>query len=75
VALTGDLPNRKLRHGQVGTVVHQLDPGAFEIEFTDAEAMNAFGASRVVKRKVGQEPPITAIRPARLFPVAPDGQG
>jgi hypothetical protein len=35
VALTEDLPNRKLRRGQVGTVVEQLDPGAFEVEFTD----------------------------------------
>ena len=35
VALTEDLPNRKLRRGQVGTVVEQLDPGVFEVEFTD----------------------------------------
>jgi hypothetical protein len=35
VALTEDLPNRKLRRGQVGTVVEQLGPGAFEVEFTD----------------------------------------
>jgi hypothetical protein len=35
VALTEDLPKRKLRRGQVGTVVEQLDPGVFEVEFTD----------------------------------------
>jgi hypothetical protein len=35
VALTEDLPNRKLRRGQVGTVVELLGPGAFEVEFTD----------------------------------------
>jgi hypothetical protein len=35
VALTEDLPNRKLRRGQVGTVVEPLDPGVFEVEFTD----------------------------------------
>jgi hypothetical protein len=35
VALTEDLPNRKLRRGQVGTVVELLDPGVFEVEFTD----------------------------------------
>jgi hypothetical protein len=35
VALTEDLPNRKLRRGQVGTVVELLDPGMFEVEFTD----------------------------------------
>lgn len=35
VALTEDLPGRKLRRGQVGTVVELLDPGVFEVEFTD----------------------------------------
>ena len=35
VALMEDLPKRKLRRGQVGTVVELLDPGVFEVEFTD----------------------------------------
>jgi len=35
VALTADMPDRKLRRGQVGTIVEQLDPGVFEVEFTD----------------------------------------
>jgi hypothetical protein len=35
VALTEDLADRKLRRGQVGTVVELLDPGVFEVEFTD----------------------------------------
>ena len=35
VALTEELPGRKLRRGQVGTVVELLDPGVFEVEFTD----------------------------------------
>jgi hypothetical protein len=35
VALTEDLPNRKLRRGQVGTVVELLGPDVFEVEFTD----------------------------------------
>jgi len=35
VALTEDLPNRRLCRGQVGTVVELLDPGVFEVEFTD----------------------------------------
>jgi hypothetical protein len=35
VALTEDLPKRKLRRGQVGTVVELLDPGVFEVEFAD----------------------------------------
>jgi hypothetical protein len=35
VALTEDLFDRKLRRGQVGTVVELLDSGLFEVEFTD----------------------------------------
>lgn len=35
VALIEDLPGRKLRRGQVGTVVELLTPGVFEVEFTD----------------------------------------
>ena len=35
VALTEDLPDRGLRRGQVGTVVEQLGPDAFEVEFSD----------------------------------------
>jgi len=35
VALTENLPKRKLRRGQVGTVVELLDPGVFEVEFAD----------------------------------------
>ena len=35
VALTEDLPERRLYKGQVGTVVETLGPGAFEVEFSD----------------------------------------
>jgi len=35
VALTEDLPERRLRRGQVGTVVEVLAPGVFEVEFSD----------------------------------------
>ena len=35
VALTENLPKRKLRRGQVGTVVELLDPGVFEVAFTN----------------------------------------
>jgi hypothetical protein len=35
VALTETLSERKLHRGQVGTVVEQLDPDVFEVEFTD----------------------------------------
>ena len=35
VALTDDLPDRKLERGQVGTVVEVLAPDVYEVEFTD----------------------------------------
>ena len=35
VALTEDLPEHALRRGQVGTIVEELAPGVFEVEFSD----------------------------------------
>ena len=35
VALTEDLPERKLERGQVGTVVEVLAPDVYEVEFSD----------------------------------------
>ncbi len=35
VALTGDLPGRGLRRGQVGTVVEVLGGDVYEVEFSD----------------------------------------
>lgn len=35
VALTADLPEKGLLRGQVGTVVENLAPGVFEVEFSD----------------------------------------
>ncbi len=35
VALLEDIPDRKLRRGEVGTVVELLAPDAFEVEFCD----------------------------------------
>jgi hypothetical protein len=35
VAVTADLPDKKLLRGQVGTVVEILAPGVFEVEFSD----------------------------------------
>lgn len=37
VALVGDLPERKLKRGEVGTVVEILAPDVFEVEFSDDE--------------------------------------
>lgn len=35
VALTEDLPDQKLRRGQVGTIVEVLRPEVYEVEFVD----------------------------------------
>lgn len=37
VALTADLPERSLWRGQVGTVVENIGPDVFEIEFCDED--------------------------------------
>ncbi|MEO8726052.1 MAG: DUF4926 domain-containing protein [Acidobacteriaceae bacterium] len=37
VALTTDLPAHELRRGQVGTIVEQLAPGVFEVEFANLQ--------------------------------------
>ena len=37
VALLEDLPDRKLKRGEVGTVVEILAPGVCEVEFSDDE--------------------------------------
>lgn len=37
VALTEDLPERGLQRGQVGTVVEELAPGVWEVEFSDQD--------------------------------------
>jgi hypothetical protein len=35
VALTEDIPDAELRRGQVGTVVEELAPDVYEVEFSD----------------------------------------
>ena len=37
VALLEDLPEHGLQRGQVGTVVEELAPGVFEVEFSDSD--------------------------------------
>ncbi len=37
VALLEDLPDRKLKRGEVGTVVELLAPDVYEVEFCDEE--------------------------------------
>ncbi len=35
IALLKDIPAEKLTKGQVGTIVEELDEGAYEVEFAD----------------------------------------
>jgi Domain of unknown function (DUF4926) len=35
VALVEELPEKELRRGQVGTIVENLGPGVYEVEFSD----------------------------------------
>ena len=37
VALLNDLPERKLKRGEVGTIVEMLAPEVYEVEFCDEE--------------------------------------
>ena len=37
VALTGDVPQEKLRRGEVGTLVEVFQPDVFEVEFADGD--------------------------------------
>ena len=37
VALNEDLPGRKLKRGEVGTVVEVLGPDVYEVEFCDED--------------------------------------
>lgn len=38
VALMEELPEKNLQRGQVGTVVEELAPGVYEVEFSDDQA-------------------------------------
>ena len=45
VALIEDLPARGLKRGQVGTIVEDLAPGVYEVEFSDDQGRTyAFAA-------------------------------
>ena len=52
VALLEDLPERKLKRGEVGTVVEVLAPDAYEVEFCDDEGRTyaelALGGEQIV---------------------------
>ena len=42
VALTADFPEKGLIRGQVGTIVEELAPGVYEVEFTDSISGQAY---------------------------------
>ena len=52
VALRDDLPGRKLRAGEVGTVVELLQDGVYEVEFCDEDGQTyaelALGGEEIV---------------------------
>lgn len=45
VALLEDVPAQKLVRGQVGTVIENLAPNVFEVEFSDSEGRTYASAS------------------------------
>jgi Domain of unknown function (DUF4926) len=49
VALTEDIPEKRLLRGQVGTLVEQLTPEVFEVEFSD---INGPGQCQVLRNKI-----------------------
>jgi hypothetical protein len=55
VALTEPLPEKKLRRGQVGTVVEELASDVFEVEFSDVQGRTY--ATAALKRDAFREPP------------------
>ena len=51
VALLEDVPDHGLQRGQVGTVVEELAPGAFEVEFVD-DAGRTYGQAALRAQQV-----------------------
>ena len=51
VALTEDLPERGLVRGQVGTVVEELPPDGYEVEFCDDDG-RAYASAGVRRDKL-----------------------
>lgn len=49
VALTEDLPRKRLRRGQVGTIVEQLAPQVYEVEFSDLDG-NTYATATVPEK-------------------------
>lgn len=53
VALIEDLPHKGLKRGQVGTIVEDLAPGVYEVEFSDDQgrtyASAALGGEQLLR--------------------------
>lgn len=48
VALTKDMPEKKLIKGQVGAIIEQWEEGVYEVEFTDKKSKSStFLAAKV----------------------------
>jgi Domain of unknown function (DUF4926) len=57
VALLEDVPSQRLVRGQVGTVVENLGPGVFEVEFGDNEGRTyASGGPLTPVARVSSQP-------------------
>src|SRR6267154_290220 len=73
VALVDDLPERKLKRGEVGTVVEILAPDVFEVEFSDEEGQTcaevALRADQIIALHSQGEKLILEDEPAETIPV------
>jgi hypothetical protein len=73
VALVDDLPDRKLKRGEVGTVVEILAPEVFEVEFSDEEGQTyaelALRADQIIALYSQGEKLILEDEPASTVPV------
>lgn len=62
VALTEDLPDHRLKRGQVGTAIENWEPGVFEVDFSDQDgityAMVALRADQLMVLHFEPEPTV-----------------
>ena len=61
VAVTGDLPEKSLLRGQVGTVVEIFSDGQYEIEFSDEE-----GRTYALEALSGEQLMVLRYRPEKV---------
>lgn len=56
VALLQDIPSRKLKRGEVGTIVEILAPDAYEVEFCDDEGQTYAELALLAVQIIPREP-------------------